>query len=121
MVLQMIPYEFSICKVEDINGEILRQEYIFTASTDSELSLICRTSAVPQNVTIVENGWKCFRIAEDAAFEKYGMIAFLTKIIADQKTGVLVIATYDTDYLLVKEEKFQEVSNALTENGCQFI
>ncbi|MCF2703595.1 ACT domain-containing protein [Enterocloster clostridioformis] len=69
----------------------------------------------------VENEWSCFRIAEDAAFEKYGMIAFLTRIIASEKTGVLVVATYDTDYLFIKKGKFDSVKKSLINNGCSFI
>lgn len=118
MLLQALKQDFSICKIPEITEGLFKQELIFTAKTDQELSLICETKRVPENALIIENGWKCFRIAEDAAFEKYGMIAFLTKIIAEEKTGVLVVASYDTDYLFIKAEKFADVKLALTKNGC---
>lgn len=69
----------------------------------------------------IENDWNCFRIAEDAAFEKYRMIAFLTSIIAGEKTGVLVVATFDTDCLFVKKDRIKSEKNALNKNGCNFI
>ena len=121
MILQEIDYDFSICKVEKIETNILEKEYTFFARTDNELSIICTKNNVPSNTISREDGWKCFRIAEDAAFEKYGMIAFLTKIIAENKTGVLVVATFDTDYLLVKQEKYIDVKNALSGAECEFI
>lgn len=121
MILQKISGDFAICKVSEISNELLNRAFTFVSRTDHELSLICQTQFIPSNTTVVEEGWNCFRIAEDAAFEKYGMIAYLTKIIAAEKTGVLVVATYDTDYLFVKNEKIKQVSEALIKDGCQFM
>lgn len=122
MILQEIHQDFSICKLEKIlDSAMLQNKYCFFSTTDNEISLICPTPLVPSNVITVENEWSCFRIAEDAAFEKYGMIAFLTRIIASEKTGVLVVATYDTDYLFIKKGKFDSVKKSLINNGCSFI
>lgn len=121
MILQVVDKDFSIYKVDKLPEDILYNEYVFVGKTDSELSIISESSLVPENVLIVENGWKCFRIAEDASFEKYGMIAFLANIISAQKTSTLVVGTYDTDYLFIKEEKFEQVKEKLVENGCTFV
>jgi hypothetical protein len=121
MILEKIDGDFCICKLEKLEYNLLNNEYTFVSRTDKELSLICLKRNLPKGVIISEDGWKCFRIAEDAAFEKYGMIAFLTKIVAAQKTGVLVVATFDTDYLLIKDKKFTDVCSALEQEGCHFI
>lgn len=122
MILQELNQVFSICKLEGtLDTAMLQNKFCFISTTDNEVSLICPTQFIPTNVIAVENGWSCFRIAEDAAFEKYGMIAFLTDIIAAEKTGVLVVATFDTDYLFVKNAKIEKVKKALIENGCSFI
>lgn len=122
MILQELNQVFSICKLEGtLDTAMLQNKFCFISTTDNEISLICPTQFIPTNVIAVENGWSCFRIAEDAAFEKYGMIAFLTDIIAAEKTGVLVVATFDTDYLFVKNAKIEKVKKALIENGCSFI
>lgn len=44
----------------------------------------------------------------------------IVRIIADVKTGVLVVATYDTDYLLVKKERYRDVREALLDASCEF-
>lgn len=121
MVLQIIDKEFSIYKVKEVDSNILKNEFTFVATTDNELSVISESQFVPKEVLNVEHGWKCFRIAEDASFEKYGMIAFLANIISEQKTSTLVVGTYDTDYLLIKKEKFEQVIQALKNNDCSFI
>lgn len=121
MDLQIIDRKFSVCKVNEVRAELLDHEFTFISKTDTELSVICETKHVPKINLTAEHGWSCFRIAEDASFEKYGMIAFLSKIIADEKTCILVVATFDTDYIFLKEEKFSDVKRALLENGCKFI
>ena len=121
MILQKINRDFSIYKVNEIPEGILNNEFTFVSRTDNELSIISERSLMPSDALIVDNGWKCFRIAEDASFEKYGMIALLADIIAAQKTSTLVVGTYDTDYLFIKEEKYDQVIKALTDKGCQFI
>lgn len=121
MILQIIDKEFSVYKVDELPADILKNEFTFVGTTDHELSVISESRFVPEEVLIVESGWKCLRIAEDASFEKYGMIAFLANIISAQKTSTLVVGTYDTDYLFIKEEKFDQVIQALKDNNCTFI
>lgn len=121
MLLHSIDKEFSVYKTTKLSPRLLQGEFVFIGKTDSELSVICETRLVPDDALTAEHGWKCFRIAQDASFEKYGMISFLSGIIADQKASTLVIGTYDTDYLFVKKEKMDQVIHALIQNGCSFI
>lgn len=121
MILQIIDKNFSIYKLKELPSQLPQNEFTFLSVTDNEISVISESRLVPDHALTVENGWKCFRIAEDASFEKYGMIAFLSDIIAAQKASTLVVGTYDTDYLFIKEEKFGQVVKALEENGCRFV
>jgi hypothetical protein len=121
MDLQIVKGNFSVFKVTEIDPQLLKNEFTFVSTTDQELSIICETKYVPENTITVEHGWSCFRIAEDASFAKYGMIAFLSKIIADLKTSILVVGTFDTDYIFIQDKKFDEAIRALEQNGCRFI
>lgn len=121
MILQTVNKDFTIYKTMEISTDLFKKDFVFIGKTDNELSVISETSLVPKDVLKMESGWKCFRIAEDASFEKYGMIAFLADIISAQKTSTLVVGTYDTDYLFIKEDKFEQVKQELINNGCTFI
>lgn len=120
MDLQIIHRNFSVCKVKQLDIELVKKEYTFVGTTDQEISIICETKYVPEDTIVVEHGWSCFRIAEDASFEKYGMIAFLSKIIADLKVCILVVGTFDTDYIFIQDRMFDQVVKSLEENGCRF-
>jgi hypothetical protein len=121
MDLHSIEGEFSVCKVGHYTADMLERPFSFLAVTDTEKSLICPTEVVPEDTLVREDHWNCFRIAEDAAFSKYGMIAFLADIIAAQKTATLVVGTYDTDYLFIQRDKFPLVKQKLIEAGCRFL
>lgn len=121
MDLMKIEGDFSVGKVKSLDAKLLEKDFTFVGKTDQELSLICRTKDMPADTITVEHNWKCFRIAEDASFEKYGMIAYLANIIAGEKTSTLVVGTYDTDYLFIKESKFDQVTKALINDGCRFL
>ena len=58
--MTIIGYEenFSVCKVEDISGIDFDDRFCFLGKTDEEVSLVCRTEKVPENVTEREDGWK---------------------------------------------------------------
>ncbi len=121
MDLTIVEGTFAVCKVHELDAELLNKEFVFVGNTDSERSIICPQELVPSDSIVVEYDWECFKIAEDASFSKYGMIAFLAEIIASLKTSILVVGTYDTDYIFIKEERMPEVLKALKENGCRFL
>lgn len=121
MDLHIIEGEFSVCKVEKITPDMINASFSFIANTPEESSVICLTKNIANDCLIREDGWLCFRIAEDASFEKYGMISFLANVISAQKTATLVVETYDTDYLFVKKDKFEQVKEKLLEKNCKFI
>ena len=121
MILQTVDKDFTIYKVKELSSDLINNDFVFIGKTDNELSVISESDLVPEDALIIERGWKCFRIAEDAAFENYGMIAFLADIISAQKTSTLVVGTYDTDYLFIKKEKFEQVKQELINNGCSFL
>ncbi len=64
-----------------------------------------------------EAGWRCLRVAGAMPFTLVGVMASLTKPIAAAGVGVFAISTFDTDYLLVKAERFPEAVAALRGAG----
>ena len=50
-------------------------------------------------------------------FSATGVLASLTAPLAEAKIGVFCISTFDTDYLLVKEEDFERALTVLLQAG----
>ena len=50
-------------------------------------------------------------------FNQIGVISSLAAPLAEARVSIFVISTYDTDYILVKEEKVEQAFTVLTEDG----
>lgn len=117
MELKKLIQNFSVCKVEDFTQVDLSQEFCFIGKTDEELSLVCLTEDVPNNTTHREDGWKGFRIQGELDFSLIGILAKISAVLAENEIGIFVVSTYNTDYVLVKEENFEKAIIALEEKG----
>lgn len=119
MKLKMLKHEFSVCKVRDYSQVNLDSEYTFTGKTDEENSLVCITEQVPENVTERDDGWRAFRIQGVLDFSLIGILAGISKVLAERKIGLFVVSTYNTDYVMVKKENYKRALAALTDAGYE--
>lgn len=46
-----------------------------------------------------------------------GILSRISGVLAAQKIGIFAVSTYNTDYILVKDENFARAVDALTEAG----
>ena len=121
MELKRLEYNFSVCKVTDYSKVDLTQEFCFTGKTDEEFSLVCITENVPDNTTEREDGWKGFRIQGVLDFSLIGILAKISGVLAYNNIGIFVVSTYNTDYVLVKEEHFDMAMQVLEQEGYKVV
>lgn len=121
MELKRLEYNFSVCKVTDYSKVDLTQEFCFTGKTDEEFSLVCITENVPDNTTEREDGWKGFRIQGVLDFSLIGILAKISGALAYNNIGIFVVSTYNTDYVLVKEEHFDMAMQVLAQEGYDIV
>jgi hypothetical protein len=113
MNLKVIDVEFSVCKVEDYTQVNLNEEFVFTGHTDIELSLVCPINLVPGNTTERNDGWKAFRIEGVLDFSLIGILSRISTCLANNNIGIFAISTFNTDYLLTKENDFNNAIEVL--------
>ena len=117
MELKKLPYRLSVCKISDIAAIDLQKEFYFIGRTDEELSLVCRTEDVPVHTIECDDGWRGFRIQGVLDFSLIGILSKLSAILAEHKIGIFAVSTYNTDYILVKEENYDRALSALAAQG----
>ncbi len=117
MEIQVLRESFSVCKVTGYTQVNLEDEYCFTGKTDEENSLVCITEHVPQNTIEREDGWRAFRIAGTLDFALVGILSLIAGLLAEHKISIFAVSTYNTDYVFLKEDKFNEALAVLEENG----
>ena len=84
--------------------------------TEKELTIVCPQSVVPPGCECDKN-WRCFRIDGSFDFNQIGVISSLATPLAEGGISIFVVSTYDTDYILVKEEKVEHAITVLTNDG----
>lgn len=91
---------------------------VFTSVTRTrdELSIVCDEDAVPNDVH-AERGWRCLAVDGPIPFAMFGVAAKITAALAEASISVFIVATYDTDYVLVKDDAFTRACDALTRAG----
>jgi len=121
MELHMITGEFSVCQVEDLNAVDLTCPFTFLAATDEEISLVMPTKAMPEVTLSREDGWRMFRVQGVLDFSLIGILSRISSILAEEKIGIFVLSTFNTDYIMVKQENLPRAAEALQQEGYTFV
>lgn len=117
MELLALPHDFSICKVADVSQVDWSAEFTFVGATDQERSLVCVTEAVPADTLERDDGWKAFRVQGVLDFSLIGVLAGISRVLAEADIGLFVVSTFNTDYVLTRREKFPAALEALRRAG----
>ncbi|MBO6067967.1 MAG: ACT domain-containing protein, partial [Bacteroidales bacterium] len=60
---------------------------------------------------------RAFRIEAKLDFSLVGILAKISKVLADGGIGIFAISTYNTDYILTKSENFERAIGLLQSAG----
>jgi hypothetical protein len=71
--------------------------------TAEELSVVCEASHAAESVRAARD-WACFQLRGPFDFGETGVLAALLAPLAAAGIGIFAVSTYDTDYILVKQE-----------------
>ena len=120
MQLEAIEVRLAVCRL-DADSEVpqwVDRSSGFTSltRTTDELSVICAFDDVPEGVPM-EGPWRAFRVQGPIVMTLIGVVAALSKALADAGISIFAISTFDTDYILVHEPDFDAAVDALTQAG----
>ena len=114
--LQILPQALTVCKVEKLDGFDMSGLY-FIGNTDAELSLVCETDRTPARTLAREDGWRALRVVGQLDFSLTGILSKIAAALAEAGIPIFALSTYDTDYILVKEECLDRAVEALRGAG----
>jgi len=115
--LKKIEGQLTVCKLKSTADIDLNHDFYFIGRTDEEISLVCKTEDTPAETLVRDDGWRAFRIQGTLDFSMIGVLSKISSILAANKIGIFAVSTYNTDYILVKEDDFDASLMALQENG----
>ena len=119
LTFQLQSGEYSLCRLapeQTIPGWVYDSAFFTITKTSDELSIVCESQFVPGEAK--QNGqWRLLKILAVLDLSLTGITAQFSTALADAAVNICVIATYDTDYVLVKDEKLSAAINALENAG----
>jgi hypothetical protein len=84
--------------------------------TASELSVTCPAAQVPPAVA-ASTGWRAVVLRGPFALTEVGILATIAVPLAAAGVSIMPVATYDTDYVLVRGEQLAQAVQALAQAG----
>jgi uncharacterized protein len=92
-----------------------RGEFTSITRTTDELSIVCPIENLPADVS--SDRWICLKLEGPFPFSLTGVLLSFIEPLSTNGIPIFAIATYDTDYVLIKEESVAAALNALQECG----
>ena len=115
----MLDDRLAICKLRPEDGipDWVSSGGFFSATrTPDELSIVCPERNVPEEL-LFEGGWRALRVEGPLEFSMVGALVSVAEPLAEAEVSIFVVSTYDTDYVLVKEERLDTATTALQRAG----
>lgn len=87
-------------------------EFCSITRTSSELSIICPQEKIPGGI-LIENDWRVFKVQGPLGFVLTGVVASLSKPLAEAGISIFYVSAYETDYLIVEDKNIEKVKGIL--------
>jgi hypothetical protein len=120
---RVISASFAVCQLaaaDPVPQWAMNGIFTSVTRTADELSIVCPTENVPQEHK-PETPWTCLKIEGPFAFSQIGILHAFIQPIVEAGISVFVIATYDTDYVLIQKPFTDQAIQALQNAGHKFL
>jgi hypothetical protein len=117
--LIVLSQRFAVCRLSGdaaVPSWATEGEFFSITRSTEELSLVCSQDLVPEGI-LCEREWRCVRVAGTMAFSTVGVVAGLSRPLAEAGIGIFIVSTFDTDYLLAKEQDWPQAIDVLRRQG----
>ncbi len=111
---------YQLADYKDIPLEIFESGFYSVTKTGEEVSIVTNCTTMFDNIKS-SKGWKGFRVEGILDFSLIGIINEITAPLKDNKISVIVISTFNTDYIFVKEEFFSIAIEVFKSTGSILV
>ncbi len=99
---------------------LTRKHFLSITYTEDELSIVCDRQLIPTDV-LCETDWRALKIVGPLDFSLVGILAPIATLLAQQAIPIFVLSTFDTDYILVKDNMLARAKKTLQQAGYNFL
>lgn len=116
LTIEVLKGKFGVCQLDSqasIPTWCQQGEFYNITKTSDELSIVCLEDYIPSSIQNVEKAWCVLKIVGPLDFSLVGILAKISQLMADHHISIFALSTYDTDYILVKQDKADQAIDAL--------
>ncbi|MFH0760848.1 MAG: ACT domain-containing protein, partial [Bacteroidota bacterium] len=92
-------------------------DFYSVTRTQDELSIVCKQSDSITEESAINTDWRIIKIQGALDFSLVGIIAEVAGLLEKIKISIITISTYDTDYILLKNQDLGKAVDSLKSNG----
>lgn len=123
LTLSILPGRLAVCRLPPdalVPERPVSACFWSVTRSDDELSLVLPEETAPAG-SVVEPGWRCLKVRGPLDFGLTGILASLASPLAEAGVSIFALSTYDTDYILIKENDLEKTKQVLTANGHTIV
>jgi uncharacterized protein len=123
LTIAVLPEPLSICRLAPeaaVPAWALAAPFCTVTRTRAELSLICASDRVPAAGVadgLVSHGWRALMLVGPFDLAEVGILLRVAGPLAAAGVSIMPVATYDTDYVLVRAPQLATALHALHAAG----
>jgi Uncharacterized conserved protein len=119
LTMSILENKFGVCRFDPSNlipdwAQV--GDFFSITRTSDELSVVCLQDNIPDDIQC-EMDWRILKVEGPLDFSLTGILASISKILAQHKISIFAISTYDTDYILVREKNLDGAVLALRQEN----
>ena len=114
MKFEMLKKRFAVCALTE--PVLPDGEFVSLTLSGGEVSLVCEEEKAPRRCK-AESGWRALKIMGPLDFSLVGILADISSVLAQAKVSIFAVSTYETDYVLIKEDSLERGLQALEAMG----
>lgn len=119
LTLSLMPDSYAICRLapeSKVPAWAFQGSFYSISKTNDELSIVVDQRFAPEGIKKAEN-WKGFKIEGPLDFSITGILAALSKSLADNQIPLFCVSTFDTDYILVESQYYEKAKRVLAKEN----
>ncbi len=123
LTLSILPDLLAVCRLaphEPIPAWVTHSAFFSVTRTADELSIVCDVQHVPTGVRC-EQPWRAFKIEGPLPFELTGILLAVAAPLAEANISIFALATFDTDYVLVRDAQWEAAKTTLIAAGHHLL
>ena len=119
--IKLLDGTYAVCQMENIEkvpSWVEEKGFFSVTKTEDEISVVMLQDKISKDIK-AEKDWRILKVEGTLDFSLIGILAKISSVLAENQISIFVISTFNTDYILVKEEKIEKAMAVLSQEGYE--